>query len=110
MVSMMMQEEEFEISENNEFLNVELLNSLDEEIYKINEKNNTTTDCDMREKLDKKWASLKRVFSFQPLWLIRDYFGEQISLYFAFCGALLSSLWFPSIVGIAFFVVGVINR
>ncbi len=73
MVAMMMQEEElFEISENSEFLNVELLNTLDQQNDEINENKEKSADVDAREQLDRKWASLKNVFSFQPLWLVRE--------------------------------------
>ena len=46
----------------------------------------------------------------KPLFDIRNYFGEYFAFYFAFCGHLLSSLWIPAFTGIAFFVVGVINK
>lgn len=36
----------------------------------------------------------------QPLDLIRDYFGDQISLYFAWLGFYTEALIFPSIIGI----------
>ena len=65
---------------------------------------------DMRAKLDQKWASLKNIFRYQPLWTVRDYFGEQVALYFSYSGAMLSSLWFPVLVGIAFFIIGVLDR
>ena len=65
---------------------------------------------DIRSKLDDSWANLKNLFKFQPRNKIRDYFGEYIALYFSFTGILISSLWFCSIIGMAFFVLGVINR
>ena len=68
-----------------------------------------TSNSDTRSKLDSYWAQPKNMFKFQPLWLIRDYFGETIALYFAWCGTLISSLWIPMFIGLAFFVVGVIE-
>lgn len=44
------------------------------------------------------------------MWEIQDYFGEYIAFYYAFSGALITSLWLPTFIGIAFFVTGVIYR
>ena len=78
------------------------------------EKNNNllfqNNKIDPRTLLDRSWASLINLFEFQPLSLIRNYFGEYISLYFSFTGLLISSLWIPAIIGIGFFTLGVINR
>ena len=93
-------------SEGDDAENLEYLNSVNE-----NKKTEDIKEAsDDRSILEHKWASLKNIFKFQPLWLIRNYFGEYIALYFSFCGVLISSLWLISLIGIAFFIVGMIKR
>ena len=46
------------------------------------------------------WASLRKLFKFQPLDAIRDYFGVKIAFYFAWLGFYTMFLTVPSIVGI----------
>uniref|UniRef100_A0A914W972 Anoctamin n=1 Tax=Plectus sambesii TaxID=2011161 RepID=A0A914W972_9BILA len=53
---------------------------------------------DPRRELNETWTKL---FKFQPLWKIRNYFGEKIALYCAWMGLLISFLWIPSIAGVA---------
>jgi len=65
------------------------------------------TDDDTRQDLDRTWARMCR---FQPLWKIRNYFGEKIALYFAWCGTLILSLWIPMILGLAVFSYGLYLR
>ncbi|XP_022325687.2 anoctamin-7-like isoform X2 [Crassostrea virginica] len=65
---------------------------------------------DPRALLNRSWTKL---FKFQPLWRIRNYFGEKIALYFAWSGHLISSLWIPMLFGLAIFIYGLfksINR
>jgi len=40
----------------------------------------------------------------QPIEDIREYFGEEIGLYFAWCGYLLKMLWVPAFVGIFVYI------
>ncbi|XP_028401787.1 anoctamin-4-like isoform X2 [Dendronephthya gigantea] len=54
-------------------------------------------ESDPRKNLNDTWLKWKK---FQPLWKIRNYFGEQIALYFAWLGLLVSSLWIPMIIGL----------
>ena len=61
---------------------------------------------DIRSELHYIWAKLRNIIKFQPLRLIRDYFGEIVAFYFAFMGAFIATLWLPSLVGIIFFIVG----
>ncbi|KAK3592836.1 hypothetical protein CHS0354_028912 [Potamilus streckersoni] len=69
----------------------------------------TTTEGDgkdARKCLDDTWP---KFFKFQPLWKIRDYFGEKIALYFAWSGTLTTTLWIPMLLGIAIFIFGLVN-
>lgn len=59
---------------------------------------------DFRGDLDEKWA--KRWFKYQPLWRIRNYFGEKIALYFAWSGVLISTLFIPTLLGLGIFGYG----
>ncbi|XP_067842783.1 anoctamin-7-like [Heptranchias perlo] len=57
-----------------------------------------------------KWMDLNnlwaRTYGFQPLWKIRNYFGEKIAFYFAVMETLLISLIIPAIIGLAIFIYG----
>lgn len=50
----------------------------------------------------------KWVFSIeeQPVDLIRDYFGTEIAMYFAWLGHMTTALWFPALLGILIFFFG----
>lgn len=60
-----------------------------------------------RIRLLNNWASLRRVFSRQPLDEIRAYFGVKIALYFAWLGFYTSMLIPASAVGLLCFLYGV---
>lgn len=51
-----------------------------------------------------------RFFKFQPLWKIRNYFGEKIAFYFAWSGTLITTLWMPMLFGFAVFLYGLVRR
>eukprot|EP01119_Soliformovum_irregulare_P016980 TRINITY_DN49_c0_g2_i1.p1 TRINITY_DN49_c0_g2~~TRINITY_DN49_c0_g2_i1.p1 ORF type:complete len:776 (+),score=246.23 TRINITY_DN49_c0_g2_i1:64-2391(+) len=53
-----------------------------------------------KKQLFREWANLKAVFKFQPLDRIRDYFGEEVALYFAWLGFYTSWLWLAAFVGL----------
>ncbi|CAB4034583.1 Hypothetical predicted protein, partial [Paramuricea clavata] len=61
---------------------------------------------DPRKNLNDTWLKWKK---FQPLWKIRNYFGEQIALYFAWLGLLVSSLWIPMVIGLTVALWGFTN-
>jgi hypothetical protein len=64
---------------------------------------------DARRELSKEWAEFRNIMKFQPLFKVRNYFGEIIALYFAWCGTVISSLWLVSCIGIIFFFIGFAN-
>ncbi|XP_071481408.1 anoctamin-7-like [Diadema antillarum] len=53
---------------------------------------------DSRFELQRTWCSW---FKYQPLWKIRNYFGEKISFYFAWAGVFAAQLWIPMLLGLA---------
>ena len=59
-----------------------------------------------RKLLKDYWANLNSAFIFQPLHIIRRYFGEKLSFYFAWLGFYTSWLVLPSIVGLLVFIYG----
>ncbi|XP_067945254.1 anoctamin-7-like [Watersipora subatra] len=46
------------------------------------------------------------ICKFQPLWKIRNYFGEEIALYFAWAGLFISSIMIPMFIGLGVFGYG----
>ena len=62
---------------------------------------------DARLQLRNTW---QRWFKFQPLWKIRNYFGEKIAMYFAWSGTLIMTLWIPAVLGIIIFFYGLYLR
>ncbi|KAK7489895.1 hypothetical protein BaRGS_00018917, partial [Batillaria attramentaria] len=62
---------------------------------------------DARKELDETWT---KPFKFQPMWKIRNYFGERIAFYFAWSGMLISTLWIPTIFGLCIFFYGLYER
>ncbi|XP_059169358.1 anoctamin-7-like isoform X2 [Physella acuta] len=58
---------------------------------------------DARKELNDKWT---RPLAYQPMWHIRNYFGEKIAFYFAWTGMLVTTLWIPMFFGFAVFLYG----
>ncbi|XP_067889728.1 anoctamin-7-like [Heterodontus francisci] len=59
---------------------------------------------DTWSELNDLWANT--YLKFQPLWKIRNYFGEKIALYFAVMETLLITLIIPVLLGLAIFIYG----
>ena len=66
-----------------------------------------TLKVDPRLDMQLTWT---KIFKYQPLWKIRNYFGEKIAFYFAWSGTLVTTLWAPMIFGIAVFIYGLVER
>ncbi|KAM8861776.1 anoctamin-1 isoform 1-T1 [Synchiropus picturatus] len=60
-----------------------------------------------RQILHEEWANYGVMHKYQPVDLIRKYFGEQIGLYFAWLGVYTQLLIPPSVLGIIVFIYGV---
>ncbi|KAK3099349.1 hypothetical protein FSP39_003125 [Pinctada imbricata] len=82
--------------------NVEL-----EEDKEKNQEDKTKLSLDPRKDMDITWTIF---YKFQPLWKIRNYFGEMIAFYFAWVGELTTSLWIPMLLGVAIFFYGLALR
>lgn len=63
-------------------------------------------ECQGREHLKSNWASMKKVFHFQPLWEMKDYLGEEKTFYFAWLGTFITALWLLAIFGIVVTCIG----
>jgi hypothetical protein len=82
---------------------------LDLDIYKSEHLDEDINKNDSRAQLKKEWASIKRIVFFQPLAKIRNYFGEAVAFYFAWMGTLIMTLYVPSLIGVIFFIVGLVD-
>lgn len=61
-----------------------------------------------KEKLDylrTEWCHVKNSFKKQDLNAVRNYFGERISLYFAWVQSYIIWLFFPGIIGLILFII-----
>ena len=75
--------------------------------YRVFKSDGNKSHRDIRAELHTKWASLKNMFRYQPINLVRDYFGEENALYFAWVGMFITTLWIPTLIGFMFFFVGI---
>ncbi|KAK3099640.1 hypothetical protein FSP39_007371 [Pinctada imbricata] len=78
-----------------------------EKMRELQEKTTKELEDDPRLQLDKTWT---KYFMFQPLWRIRNYFGEKVAMYFAWSGHLIQSLFLPMVAGFAIFIYGLVKR
>ena len=74
---------------------------------KIERRETRISGQDTRQALNDTWC---KPFKFQPLWKVRNYFGEKIGLYFAWSGSLITSLWIPALFGLGVFIYGLVLR
>ncbi|XP_062326587.1 anoctamin-1a isoform X3 [Osmerus eperlanus] len=65
-----------------------------------------TDEANDRKLLHKEWASYSVFYKYQPIGLIRKYFGEKIGLYFAWLGVYTQMLIPAAIVGVIVFLYG----
>ena len=55
------------------------------------------------------WARPKNWAIYQPIYIIRQYFGEKLAFYFAWLGFYTTWLFLPSIVGLLVSLYGAIT-
>lgn len=79
-------------------------------VQRVLESIRASEKTDYRTILQNTWASFRNLLKYQPLWEVRDYFGESNAIYFAWLGVFISMLWFPSALGFVFFIVGMSKR
>ncbi len=60
-----------------------------------------------RQRLHADWARMARIFKYQPIPAIKEYFGEKVALYFAWLGFYTAMLLPAAIVGFICFLYGV---
>lgn len=60
--------------------------------------------------LNNKWARFNNIFRAQPLNTVRYYFGESVAFYFAWVRVFIWTLIIPALIGIIFFIVGIVTR
>jgi hypothetical protein len=60
-------------------------------------------DKKARKHLKEHWGSIKSIFKRQPISTIRKYFGEKVSLYYAWIGAYFTAMSIAALVGVLVF-------
>ena len=60
-----------------------------------------------RQRLKRDWSRFGRSFKYQPLQVVKDYFGTAIALYFAWLGFYTAMLVPLAIVGLIIFIYGI---
>ncbi|CAI4231922.1 unnamed protein product [Auanema sp. JU1783] len=60
-------------------------------------------NSDFLKHLQQRWVLS---FGEQPIDMIKDYFGTEIGMYFAWLGHMTTALWFPAILGVLMFFFG----
>ena len=77
-----------------------------EKVYHSIKSLDSSRQEDPRNFLHKNWASFRNILKYQPMWDIRNYFGESNAIYFAWVGVFISVLWAPALIGFVFFIYG----
>ncbi|XP_046854797.1 anoctamin-4-like isoform X2 [Xenia sp. Carnegie-2017] len=62
-----------------------------------------------RQKLRSDWSSFRRMFTYQPINIVRRYFGGMIGFYYAWLGVYISMLVPAAIVGLLCFLYGIVS-
>ena len=71
--------------------------------------NSKEKPCNDRQRLQADWATPRCLFKYQPINAIKNYFGEEVALYFSWLGFYTSFLSPAAVVGILCFIYGVIS-
>uniref|UniRef100_A0A2K5I6U9 Anoctamin n=4 Tax=Cercopithecidae TaxID=9527 RepID=A0A2K5I6U9_COLAP len=89
-------------------INSLIANNIYEAAYPLHdgEYNSPEDDMNDRKLLYQEWARYGVFYKFQPIDLIRKYFGEKIGLYFAWLGLYTSFLIPSSVIGVIVFLYG----
>ncbi|VDD84881.1 unnamed protein product [Enterobius vermicularis] len=66
-------------------------------------------ECSNREMLYWKWAQIGNFYKYQPLSLIKKYFGSKVGIYFAWLGYYTKILMPASLIGFLFFLYGLVT-
>ncbi|KAG7221786.1 hypothetical protein INR49_028860 [Caranx melampygus] len=90
---------EFDLSDRDKFFDSKTRSSIGD----IEEANAGPND---RKLLYEEWASYSVFYKYQPIGLIRKYFGEKVGLYFAWLGVYTQMLIPAAIVGVIVFLYG----
>ena len=71
--------------------------------------NNNHNSIPDRQRLYYSWGSFGQFYKFQPLHLVRRYFGEKIAIYFAWLGFYTSFLLPVALLGVAVTIYGAVT-
>ena len=71
---------------------------------------NLISENSPRTVLNNNWSSYLNWYKYQPIDLVKNYFGEKIAFYFAWLGAYTTFLIIPAIVGVIVFIINFLTR
>ncbi|XP_061438593.1 anoctamin-2 isoform X2 [Rhineura floridana] len=95
-------------AKNSMGINTLIANNVYETAYSLHDGEYESENKEMNERqlLHQEWARYGAFYKFQPIDLIRKYFGEKIGMYFAWLGLYTEFLIPSSVVGIIVFLYG----